>query len=516
MEFRILGPLEVLVDGKRLPPLGPKQGALLVLLLLHANEVVSSDRLVDELWSEESQSAGAALQASISRLRKALGTGATTLETSGSSYVLRLEPGQLDLHVFEGLVDRADGEEPAAAAETLREALELWRGGALADFSYDAFAQQAIARLEELRLLALERRIAADLTRGRDAELVPELDALIADHPLRERFRAQLMLALYRAGRQAEALDAYQATRRTLVDDLGIDPGPALQELERAILRQDPSLDVEPVQPELRSILAIGLGEQALRSVMALAEPLSQRPVREVIVGRLVEDRDALERAADEVSGECRRLAERGVVARSAVFTTSTPGVDAVRLAAEQDVDLVLVPATPGLLDDGDLVELLRAAPCDVAVVIGDAVTPGPVLVPFAGADHDWSAIELGSWLARSWQTPVRIAGPAVAGGRDSSRLLASASLAVQRALGVTVEPLLLEPGPAALAAAAKEMAVAVAGLSDRWRKEGLGPVRSALAASGTPTLLVHKGLRPGGLAARENLTRFTWSIKAG
>ena len=161
VEFRILGPLEVLVDGKRLPPLGPKQGALLVLLLLHANEVVSSDRLVDELWSEESQSAGAALQASISRLRKALGTGATPLETSGSSYRLRLEPGQLDLHAFEGLVDRGDGEEPAAAAETLREALELWRGGALADFSYDAFAQQAIARLEELRLLALERRIAA-------------------------------------------------------------------------------------------------------------------------------------------------------------------------------------------------------------------------------------------------------------------------------------------------------------------------------------------------------------------
>ena len=197
------------------------------------------------------------------------------------------------------------------------------------------------------------------------------------------------------------------------------------------------------------------------------------------------------------MGGECQALAERGVVARSAVFTTSSPGADTARLAAEQDVDLALVPAAPGLLDDVDLGELLRLAPCDVAVVVGDAVRPGPVLVPFAGADHDWTAIELGAWLAGSWQTALRVAGPAVEGGRDASRLLASASLAVQRAHGVSAEPMLVEPGPEGLALAAREMAVAVVGLSDRWKKEGLGPARSALAASGIPTFSCARAFDP-------------------
>ena len=138
------------------------------------------------------------------------------------------------------------------------------------------------------------------------------------------------------------------------------------------------------------------------------------------------------------------------------------------------------------------------------------------MLVPFAGTDHDWSAIELGAWLAGSWQVPLRLAGPAVEGGRDASRLLASASLAVQRALGVAAEPLLVEPGPEALVAAAADAGVTVVGLSDRWRKDGLGPTRAALAGSGRPTLLVRKGLRPGGLAPAENLTRFTWSLRVG
>ncbi len=148
-------------------------------------------------------------------------------------------------------------------------------------------------------------------------------------------------------------------------------------------------------------------------------------------------------------------------------------------------------------------------------MLTGGEPAAGPVLVPFAGTDHDWSAIELGAWLAGSWQVPLRLAGPAVEGGRDASRLLASASLAVQRALGVAAEPLLVEPGPDALVAAAADAGVTVVGLSDRWRKDGLGPTRAALAGSGTPTLLVRKGLRPGGLAPAENLTRFTWSLRA-
>jgi len=295
VEFRILGPLEVLAGDERLPALGPKQGSLLALLLLHANEVVSSDRLVDELWAEERESGAPALQASMSRLRKALGDGAAMLETSGPGYVLRIEPGQLDLHRFEHLLEEGVRAEPAVAAAKLREALALWRGSPLADFTYQPFAQTAIGRLEELRMLALERRMAADLTLGREAELVPELEALVAEHPLREGFRAQLMLALYRAGRQADALEAYQAARRTLVDELGIEPAPALQELEKAILRQDPTLELELESVSaLRSILVAAFGDAALEPLVAVAEPLGRKPPREIIVSRLLADPAAL------------------------------------------------------------------------------------------------------------------------------------------------------------------------------------------------------------------------------
>jgi hypothetical protein len=357
-------------------------------------------------------------------------------------------------------------------------------------------------------------RVDADLALGRHAALVAELDELAAEHPLRERLRGQLILALYRSGRQAEALAAYQSARRVLVDELGIEPSAALQELERAILRQDPALELASATAPGRSILVAWLGDGTASALLAVAEPLARKPPREVIVARLVPDRAGLEAAAASVTGHCEALSARGVVARSAVFTSDSPGADASRLAAEQDVDLVIVSARATLLEDPDLAELLRSAPCDVAVLTGGMPATGPVLVPFAGTDHDWSAIELGAWLAGSWQVPLRLAGPAVDGGRDASRLLASASLAVQRALGVAAEPLLLEPDPPALVAAAAEAGVTVIGLSDRWQKEGLGQSRAALTAGGQPTLLVRKGLRPGGLAPNENVTRFTWTIR--
>jgi DNA-binding SARP family transcriptional activator len=517
MEFRILGPLDVLDDGEPIKLPGPKQRSVLALLALHGNEVVSSDRLIDELWPGEAPESGAAaLQASVSRLRKSLGEGAGLLETVAPGYVLHLGEQALDLHRFERLVAGAEGEEPAAAAEKLREALALWRGPPLADFAYEPFAQAAIGRLEELRLLALERRIDADLQAGRDAELVPELESLVAQQPLREGLRRMLMLALYRAGRQADALDSYQSARRALVDGLGIEPGPALQELEKAILRQDPSLELAQARPAMRSILAVALGDGDLGPLLGVAEALALKSPREIIVARLVDARDDLGPASSVLNAHCESLAGRGLIARAAAFTSSSPAADAARLAAEQDVDLVLVPAPAGLLDDGELGGLLATAPCDVAVLVGSDVRSGPVLVPFAGADHDWSAIELGAWLAGGWGMPLRLAGPAVEGGRDASRLLASASLAVQRALGVAAEPLLVDAGPDALVTAAAEAGVVVVGLSDRWRKEGLGPVRSALATSGRPTLLVRRGLRPGGLAPPENLTRFTWSLRVG
>jgi len=248
LEFRILGPLEV-SDGDRLLRLsGPKQGALLALLLLHANEVVSSDRLIDELWGEEPPQTGAnALQARVSQLRRALGrSGSEALVTRAPGYLLEVGPGELDAERFVRLagVGRqalAQGDAVGAAA-TLGAALALWRGPALADFAYEPFAQGEIARLAEARLTALEERLEADLALGRHGELVGELEALVTAHPLRERLRGQLMLALYRSGRQAEALEAYQETRRILVEELGIEPSPPLRELHAAILNQEPAL----------------------------------------------------------------------------------------------------------------------------------------------------------------------------------------------------------------------------------------------------------------------------------
>jgi DNA-binding SARP family transcriptional activator len=517
VEFRILGPLEVAGDGDDIIPLASaKQRALLAILLLSANEVVSADRLIDELWGEQGPESGrTALQVLVSKLRKALGDAGARLITRPPGYVIRLEREQLDLRRFERLVEEADAAEPQVAAGRLREALALWRGPALTDLAYESFAQPAIGRLEELRLAALEKRIDADLALGRDSELVAELEGLVAGHPLREGLRAQLMLALYRCGRQADALAAYQAARRTLIDELGIEPSPRLRELERAILRQDPSLELARAPAPQRSLLVIPLTETG-GALLAVAAPLARRPPKELVLARAVDDRAQLSSASAALHELRERLLAEGVAARAAAFVSSDPAKDAVRMAAELDCDLLLVDAPPELLDSRVLQALLGSAPCDVAALIGSDPSPGPVLVPFVGARHDWTAIELGAWLAGAWDVPLRLAGPSTE-GRDASRLLASASLAVQRALGVAAEPLLLAPEPGELVRAAQDAALVVAGLSDRWRKEGLGNARAALAHIGRPpVLLVRRGLRPGGLAPRESLTRFTWSIRPG
>ena len=261
MEFRILGPLEV-VDGDRpLTLKGSRLRALLVLLLTSANEVVSADRLIDELWgAQPPRAASNALQYHVSQLRKALASE-NLIETREPGYLIRLEPDQLDLLRFERLLGDAQKAPPDHAARLLGEALALWRGPALADLAREPFAQAEIRRLEELRVVALERRIDADLTLGRRAELVGELEALTRQHPYREALRSQLMLALYGSGRQAEALDVYRDTRRLLVDELGIEPGPAIQQLEQAILRQDPALDSPAPQAAVE-----GIGPSSARS----------------------------------------------------------------------------------------------------------------------------------------------------------------------------------------------------------------------------------------------------------
>jgi YVTN family beta-propeller protein len=258
MNYRILGPLEVCVDGHALDLGGEKPRALLAILLLHGNEAVSVDRLIEGIWGERlPRSAHKTLQGYVYRLRKLLENGSTeagatanggVLVTTARGYLLRVADGELDLDRFRALVDQgrqalAVGD-PATAATRLRDALGLWRGPALADLGYEAFAQPAIAQLEELRLAALEDRIEADLALGLDRDLVGELSALIEQNPLRERLRGQLMVALYRCGRQAEALEVYQQYRRALSHELGLEPGPSLRELEASILSRDPKLDL--------------------------------------------------------------------------------------------------------------------------------------------------------------------------------------------------------------------------------------------------------------------------------
>jgi DNA-binding SARP family transcriptional activator len=240
-DFRILGPLEVSDVSGPLLLGGQKQRAVLALLLLDPGRVISTDRLVDALWGERPpRTAGTSLQNFISQLRRLLGP--EILETKPPGYRLLVRPGELDLDRFRSAVEQARSREPPERARRLREALALWRGPPLADFTFEAFAQPHIMHLEELRLSALEERVQADLETGRHAELVGELEVLVEQHPVRERLRGHYMLALYRSGRQAEALQTYQEGRRFLVDQLGIEPSRDLQQLHGAILRQDGTL----------------------------------------------------------------------------------------------------------------------------------------------------------------------------------------------------------------------------------------------------------------------------------
>ena len=288
MEFRILGPVEAVAAGRVIRLGGGRQRALLALLLLHANQRLSSERLLDELWGERPPATAVkTVQMHISRLRRALaqavpnGSDGLVL-TREHGYELRLDPERLDAHRFERFVAEGRSElaadRPQPARSRLEEALTLWRGEPLGDLAYEPFAQREIARLEELRMAARELLVEARLALGGHAELVGELERLVVEHPYRERLRALLMLALYRSERQADALQAYQNARGTLVEQLGIEPGERLRGLERAILAQDPGLQlagrVEPTAPEP----TVGAPRSALvdreRELAELAGPL--------------------------------------------------------------------------------------------------------------------------------------------------------------------------------------------------------------------------------------------------
>jgi DNA-binding SARP family transcriptional activator len=251
-EFRLLGPVEAVVAGRPVRLAAAKPRALLALLLLRRNEVVPTERLIDDLWGDEPPArATKTLQVYVSQLRKEL--GADRLVTRPPGYELRVADGELDLDRFEALAAAARGElargNAGAAAAGLREALALWRGPALREFRAEPFAEGAAHRLDDMRLAALEDRLYAELEAGGDAAVIPDLEALVDAEPLRERPRELLMLALYRAGRQADALELFRRTRELYVSELGIEPGPSLRELERAMLRQDPALEAQSPPP---------------------------------------------------------------------------------------------------------------------------------------------------------------------------------------------------------------------------------------------------------------------------
>jgi DNA-binding SARP family transcriptional activator len=488
MDFRILGPLEVVADEQPLALGGIKQRSLLAVLLQHANEVVSTDHLLAELWGDAPPATAAkSIQVYVHRLRRLLGPD--RLVTRPPGYALRVEESELDLAAFE----RLRGEDRP------REALALWRGPAYADLAYEPCVQGERARLQEQRLVALEERIDADLAAGRHADLVSELEALIAREPLRERLRGQLMLGLYRSARQADALAVYRAARRELAGELGLEPGAELRRLERAILQQDPALELPAEMAGEHSLLVVPSSPARVDGVLGLAALLGMPLVLACVV------------PAAEVGTATATLAARArdlTAARSAAFSSPEPGADLVRLAERERCELILMDGAPL---EGAVRVVLETARCDVGALIGGAPRDGPVLVPFGAGRHDWAALELGARVARATGAPLRLMG-AVSGrhARDASRLLADASLIVQRRSGVVAEPLLARPGRRGVIALAEVAGLLVVGVPDGWREDGLGRVRSALVADPpAPTVLVRRGAAEQAPA----LTRFTWSL---
>ncbi|MEA2177708.1 MAG: hypothetical protein QOG77_1005, partial [Solirubrobacteraceae bacterium] len=341
-DFAILGPLEVRRDGEDVALGGPRQRAVLALLLLHANQVVSIERIADALYRGDAPATAVTqVHRQVSELRRLLDP--ELIETRAPGYRVRVGPDDLDLRRFERLVEGAVGaardEDHERAASGLRAALGLWRGPALADLADAAFAEGSVARLEELRLTALEARIEADLALGRHAELIAELRGLAAEHPLRERLRELLMLGLYRSGRQVEALEEYRRAREELVRAFGLEPGPGLRRLEQAILRQDPALsppDAErPAQRTGRVVLVVrDAGRLGL--LHALAAPLARRPPRELVVALLASDEARLPAAVaavEELRGD----------ARTAAFVATRESEDIRHLADTQEADLLVL-----------------------------------------------------------------------------------------------------------------------------------------------------------------------------
>ena len=333
MEIRLLGPLEAREGDRAIALPRRQQRALLAALALRVGEVVSTDRLVADLWGERAPaSATGSLQNTVSALRKALGPD--VLVTQPPGYRLALDPECVDASRFERLLDESRSADAARRASLLTEALGLWHGPALADLDEEQFARLAAARLDELRVTAIEDRIDAELALALHAPLVGELETLVAAHPLRERLRAQLMLALYRCGRQAEALEVYQAARLTFADERGLDPSPELQELERKVLRQDPALDPPAESEQVAVERAV---ERRLVTVLAALPPADDDAERH---RRLLDETLAdVQRALARNGGTLERFGAEGLVA---IFGADAPHDDDAHRALATAAELGL------------------------------------------------------------------------------------------------------------------------------------------------------------------------------
>jgi len=531
LDVRLLGPLEVSRQGRTTAVGGPKPRALLAALALEAGRVVSVDGLVESLWpGEPPETAGHAVQVYVSQLRKALGNDAISTRPPG--YVLELDPASVDVHRFAGLV--SEGREtlgagdPAGASSLLRDALALWRGRALADFTYEPFAQTEIARLEELRAVALEERIEADLALGRHAELVSELEALVETQPLRERPRGQLMLALYRSGRQADALAAYRDAREMLVEELGIEPGPELRKLEAAILRQDeallPAEGATAPAMQFRRLVTIVFVDVV--ESMALADTLDAEALGRVLSGYF----DTVSAVLNRHGGTVEKFAGDAVMAvfgipvsheddalraaRAAVDIRSAVGVLDHRLVEEHGVGIEIRIG----IETGEVVttptetrqRLVTGEAVGIASRLEQAAGAGEIVVgDLAGRliDHAARLEPLGELEIKGKRDPVRAfrllelgaVGPAFATRLDASlvgrkRELAALRKALKRAVDDSAVRVTVVVGPpgvgkSRLAAELTRRAKAVTALWGRCLSYGEGitywPLREVVGQAG-------------------------------
>ncbi len=447
VEFRVLGPLELRLGGEVVPLRGQRLRTLLADLLVHLGEVVPRDRLVEDLWPNGApKGAEHAIETHVSKLRTVLG-GAATVARCPPGYVLEVEPGAVDSVRFEQLLEQAREAEPARAAGRAADALALWRGPAYADVAYDSFAQAEIARLEELRLEAEEERVEAELALGRSSESIGELEALVAAAPSRERRHGQLMLALYRTSRQADALEAFRSARDHLLDELGIEPSPELRELERRILQQDPEL------------------------LHSAPSAIPTRTARRLVTVIVVEPEISLDLDPEDHDRETRRVADAlGVVAEE--YGAERPEPFVLVFAQEDHAERAAAAAAAARETTG--------AP--VGLASGEALVGGGSLAGAVVARARKHAWEGGVPELPAPVMPRRLDGPFVGREGELARLRGMRAALVVGPPGI---------GKSRLAHELARDAFAVVGRCSSYGAGSLAPLHEIAAALGQPHALV-------------------------